>query len=116
MPDESPGQTKRTWLGYAVVATADTLVIRPPIAAFGVVGLFLLLSVLLPWIMVEVGLLDRGLLTQFSLMLAGGITFFAILLCRWWALDRTTDSVRYFPWRLCALTALRGVGRVARRA
>src|SRR5204862_2344365 len=59
--------------------------------------------------------LDRGLLTQFSLMLAGGITFFAILLCRWWALDRTTDSVRYFPWRLCGLTAIRGVRVVERR-
>src|SRR5438067_2022988 len=115
MANESPGQTRRTWLGYAVVATADKLVIRPPIASFGVVGLFLLLSVLLPWIMVEAGLLDRALLTQFSLMLAGGITFFAILLCRWWTLDRTTDSVRYFPWRLCALTAIRGVRIVERR-
>ncbi|MGE5195104.1 MAG: hypothetical protein ACM3U2_21630 [Deltaproteobacteria bacterium] len=30
--NESTGRTKRTWLGCAVVATADNLVIRPPIA------------------------------------------------------------------------------------
>src|SRR5258708_35824421 len=83
MPDGSPGHTKRAWLGYAVVATADKLVIRPPIASVGVVVLFLLLSVLLPWSMVAIGLLDRGFLTPFSLMLVGGITFFMILLCRW---------------------------------
>jgi len=115
MANESPGRTKRTWLGHAVVATADNLVIRPPIAFFGVVGLFLLASVLLPWSMVEMGLLDRELLTQISLMMAGGISFFTVLLCRWWTLDRTTDSVRYFPWRLCAVTAIRGVRIVERR-
>jgi hypothetical protein len=113
--NESTRHTQRAWLGYAVVATADNLVIRPPIASVGVVGLFLLLSVLLPWSLVAMGLLDRRLLSQFSLMMGGGITFFVILLCRWRTLDRTTDSVRYFPWRLCALTAIRGVRAVERR-
>ncbi|MGE5195105.1 MAG: hypothetical protein ACM3U2_21635 [Deltaproteobacteria bacterium] len=70
---------------------------------------------LLPWAMVDAGLLDRALVTPISLMMAGGIMFFAILLGRWWTLDRTTDSVRYFPWRLCALTAIRGVRVLERR-
>jgi hypothetical protein len=115
MANESPRPTTQTWLGCTVVATADRLVIRPPFVYYGVAGLFLLLSVLLCWIMVEVGLLDRGLLTQVSSMGAAGILFFASLLGRWWTLDRTTDSVRYFPWRLCALTAIRGVRIVERR-
>src|SRR5262249_3538833 len=80
-----------------------------------VIGLFLVLSMLLPWIMVEVGLLDRALLTPASAMLAAGLVFFVALLSRWWTLDRKTDSVRYFPWRLCALTAIRGVRLVERR-
>ncbi len=115
MANESSGPTKRTWLGCTVVATADRLVIRPPIAYYVVAGLLLLLSVLLLRIMAELGLLDRAILTPVSLMMAAGILFFVTLLGRWWALDRTTDSVRYFPWRLCALTAIRGVRIVERR-
>jgi hypothetical protein len=98
-----------------IVASADRLVIRPPSAYYVVGGLFLLLSVLLPWIMVELGLLDRGILMPVSLMLAAGILFFVTLLGRWWTLDRSTNSVRYFPWRLCMLTAIRGVRVVERR-
>jgi hypothetical protein len=115
MANEPPRPTKRTWLDYAVVATADRLVIRPPIGSYGVIGLFLVLSMLLPWIMVEVGLLDRALLTPASAMLAAGLVFFVALLSRWWTLDRKTDLVRYFPWRLCAPTAIRGVRVVERR-
>jgi len=115
MANESPGPTRRTWLDYSVLTTADRLVIRPPLACLGVAGLFLLLSVLLPWIMVELGLLDRAILAQISAMLAAGILFFMVLLCRWWTLDRTTNAVRYFPWRLCALTAIQGVRIVERR-
>jgi hypothetical protein len=48
-------------------------------------------------------------------MLATGVLFFVILLGRWWTLDRTADSVRYFPWRLCAVSAIRGVRVVERR-
>jgi hypothetical protein len=115
MANESPGPTKHTFLDCTVVATDDRLVIRPPIGYYVVAGLFLLLSVLLTRIMVEVGWLDRGLLTPCSLMGAAGVVFFASLLGRWWTLDRTTDSVRYFPWRLCAVTAIRGVRVVERR-
>jgi hypothetical protein len=115
MANESPRQTNRTFLDCAVVATADRLVIRPPLGYYGVAGLFLLLSVLLPWIMVELGLLDRALLTPCSAMAATGVVFFASLLGRWWTLDRAADSVRYVPRRLCALTAIRGVRVVERR-
>lgn len=115
MANASPGLTKRTWLGHTVVATADRLVIRPPIAYYVVAGLFLLLSVLLPWIMAEVGLLDRGIVTPVSWMWAAGTMFFVTLLGRSWTLDRTTDSVRYFPWWICTLTAIRGVRIVERR-
>jgi hypothetical protein len=113
--NDHPRPTDRTWLGYAVVATADRLVIRAPLGSYGVVALFLLLSLLLPWGMVAVGLLDRALLTPATLMLAAGLVFFVALLGRWWTLDRTTDSVRYFPWWLCALTTIRGVRVVERR-
>ena len=93
MANESPGPTKRTWLDCPVVATADRLVIRPPIGYFGVAGLFLLFSLLLPWIMAEVGLLDRVIRMRCSLMAAAGVMFFAILLGRWWTLDRTTGQL-----------------------
>jgi hypothetical protein len=115
MANEPPGPTKRTFLDYTVAATADRLVIRPPIGCYVVTGLFLLLSVLLPWVMVEAGLLDRALLTQVLASGAAGIVFFTALWCRWWTLDRKADSVRYFPWRICALTAIRGVRVVERR-
>ncbi len=115
MTDDSPRLTNRTFLDCAVVATTDRLVIRPPIKYYAVAGLFLLLSVLLPWVMVEAGLLDRALLALLSSMLAAGIVLFTALLGRWWTLDRTADSVRYFPRRLCAVTAIRGVRVVERR-
>lgn len=115
MANESPGMTDRTFLDCAVVATADRLVIRPPVACYVVSGLFLLFSALLPWAMAEAGLLDRALRTQCSSMAAAGVAFFTTLWGRWWTLDRTTDSVRYFPRRLCALTAVRGVRVVERR-
>jgi hypothetical protein len=115
MANEPLRLRNRTFLDCTVVANADRLVIRPPIGYYGVAGLFLLLAGLLPWIMVEVGLLDRALPMPLSVMGAAGILFFTILLGRWWTLDRTTDSVRYFPWRLCALTAVRGVRVVERR-
>src|SRR5262245_23494383 len=115
MVNESAGPTKRTWLGCTVMATADRLVIRMPIGHYGIVGLFVLVSLLLPWVMVEVGLVDGANLTEVTLMMAAGLVFFVALLGRWWTLDRTTDSVRYFPWRLCALSAIRGVRVVERR-
>ncbi len=115
MTNEPHGPTRRTWLGCTVVATADRLVIRPPIGYYVVGALLLLLSVLLPRIMVELGLLDRAVLTPTSWMLAAGMMFFVTLWGRWWTLDRTADSVRYFPWRLCALTAIQGIRVVQRR-
>jgi hypothetical protein len=115
MTNESPRPTNRTWLDYTVAATADRLVIRPPGRYYGVAGLFVLLSLLLPWVMAEVGLVDRALLPQLTSMLAAGLLFFVALWGRWWTLDRTADSVRYFPWRLCSVTAVRGVRVVERR-
>ena len=115
MANDPPNPTKRLWLDCPVVATAGRLVIRPPIAYYVVTGLFVLLSWLLPWVMVELGLLDRAILTQLSLMLGGGVLLFSALLGRWWTLDRTADSIRYFPWRLCAQSAVRSVRVVERR-
>jgi hypothetical protein len=115
MANESPRLTNCTFLDCTVVASADRLVIRPPVGYYVVAALFLLLSLLVPWIMVELELLDRALLTPCSAMAAAGVVFFASLWGRWWTLDRTGDSVWYFPWRLCALTAIRGVRVVERR-
>jgi hypothetical protein len=115
MANEHPKPAKRLWLDCPVVATPDRLVIRPPAAYYAATGVFLLLSWLLPWLMVKLGLLDRAILPQLSLMMAGGILFFSVLLGRWWTLDRRADSVCYFPWRLCALSAVRGVRVVERR-
>src|SRR5262245_6151906 len=115
MANESAALSKRTWLGCPVVASADRLVIRPPVAYYVAGVLFLLLTVLLPWVMAEVGLLDRGIRAPVSAMWSAGILFFWTLLGRWWTLDRKSDSVRYFPWRLCSLSAVRGIRVVERR-
>jgi len=86
----------------------------PLIGYFAFAGL-LLVAVLGPWIMLEAGLLNRESLTVASLMMAAGMLFFLLLWGRWWTLDRKANSVRYFPWRLCALADVRGVRVVQRR-
>jgi hypothetical protein len=115
MAHEPRELTKRTCNDYTVLSTAERLVIRPPRAFWVVAALFPPISVLLPWGMAEFGLLDRAIWSMFPPMLATVLMSFAIILGRWWTLDRKCDSVRYFPWRLCKLTAIRGVRIIERR-
>jgi hypothetical protein len=116
MSNESPEQTKRTLHGHTVVTTTDRLVIRMPVVGYFVILGFYLLAVLVPWVMTETGLLGRDLLKILPPMAAAGWTPFVILLGRWWTFDRKANSIRYFPWRLCALTDVRGVRVVERHA
>ena len=116
MSNNSPERTKRTVRGHVFVTTADRLVIRPPLGAIPVIVGFYVLCVLLPWVMVETGLLGRDVLNILPPMAAAGWTPFVILLGRWWTFDRKANAIWYFPWRLCTLTDVRGARVVERRA
>jgi hypothetical protein len=116
MSNEPLEQTKRTIHGHVFVTTADRLVIRPPLGAVAVILGFYVLCVLLPWGMVETGLVGRDVLHILPPMMAAGWTPFVILLGRWWTFDRRSNAIRYFPWRLCTITDVRGVRVVERRA
>src|SRR5262249_48118607 len=105
----SPERTKRTIHGFLFVTTADRLVIRPPLVGYVILLGFYLLCVLLPWLMVETGLVSRDLLKFMPLMMAAGWTPFVILLGRWWTFDRRSNAIWYVPWRLCTLTDVRGI-------
>jgi hypothetical protein len=98
-----------------VLINADRLVIRPPRGFWGIVALFPVISVLLPWGMAELGLLDRTIWKMFAPMLVTVLMSFAIVLGRSWTLDRKRDLVCYFPWRLCKIAAILGVRIVERR-
>src|SRR5947209_7879103 len=116
MTNDFPEPTKRTIHGHTIVTTADRLVIRPPLSAVLVIVGFYVLCVLLPWGMVETGLVGRDVLHILPPMMAAGWTPFVILLGRWWTFDRRSKAIRYVPWRLCTLTDVRGVRVVERRA
>jgi hypothetical protein len=116
MSNESPEPTKRTVSGHLFVTTADRLVIRMPVAGYFILLGFYLLCVLLPWGMVETGLLGRDVLHIMPPMMAAGWTPFVILLGRWWTFDRRSNSIWYVPWRLCTLTDVRGLRVVERHA
>ena len=95
MANEPSRTDRRTWLGCNVVATADRLVIRPPIGVYGAPRFFCCYRCS-SWIAVEVGLLDRRPDPDLGAV-GGGHTILSSLLGRWWTLDRKADSVRYFP-------------------
>jgi hypothetical protein len=115
MADKAHAPTKHAWRDYVFVTAADRLVIRIPLFGYVAFAGLYLLTVLAELAMAEVGWMDRESLPVLLSMMTAGVVLILLLWGRWWTLDRGADAVRYFPWRLCKVSAVRGVRVVERR-
>lgn len=107
--------TKCARHGFVLVMTADKLIVRGPLIAY-VVGLGMyLLAMLALWIMIQIGLLNADSAWILPPLMAAGWFPMVILWGRWHTFDRRANTVRYFPWRLCALTSVRAVSVIQHR-